>query len=88
MRELCNFADYFVICSGESDRQIKAIADEVEQTLKAEDVRALYRVGTIDSGWVILDYGGVIIHVFSPEQREYYQLEQAWSGARAVLRFQ
>ena len=56
--------------------------------MKAENVRPLYRVGALDSGWVILDYGEVIVHVFSPSEREYYQLEQAWSGAHTVLRIQ
>lgn len=86
LKGLTYIADYFVICSGTSDRQIQAITDEIEQRLKQED-RAipLHVEGTSDSGWVLLDYGGVIVHVFSPQEREYYKIEKIWSDATTVL---
>ncbi len=87
-KAVCSFADYFVICSGESEKQIQAIFDEIEQTLKKEGVLPLHREGTVNSGWLVLDYGDIVVHVFSPQEREYYQLEQLWSGANLVLRIQ
>ena len=87
-RAACSFADYFVICSGETGRQIKAIYDEVEHTLKKEGVSPHHREGALDSGWLLLDYGDVIIHIFASFEREYYQLDTLWSEASLVLRIQ
>ena len=86
--ELTTVADYFVICSGGSERQIGAIADGVVETLRAAGVRPLSREGTPESHWVLLDYGSVIVHVFTPPERDYYQLERHWSEAKTVLRVQ
>lgn len=86
--ETCTFADYFVLSNGESDRQINAIAEEIEKALKKEGVRPIHREGTADSGWVLLDYGDVIIHVFAPLERDLYKLEELWSTARTVVRIQ
>lgn len=87
LRGLTLIADYFVICSGASERQIKAITDDVEERLKSEDhIRPLHVEGTNDSGWVLMDYGGVIVHVFSPQERDYYRIERIWSDAPVVLR--
>ena len=88
VKETCTFADYFVLCNGESGRQINAIAEEVEKALKKEGVRPIHREGTADSGWVLLDYGDVIVHVFAPFERELYKLEELWSAARTVVRIQ
>jgi ribosome-associated protein len=86
--EVCSFADYFVICSGESSRQLHAIIDEVGHTLKKEGVLPHHFEGTADSGWLLLDFGDVTVHVFSPQERERYCLEDLWSSARTVLRIQ
>ncbi len=88
IRGICSFADYFVICSGESSRQINAIYDEIVHSLKEEDIIPRHREGTVDSGWLLLDYGDVIIHIFAPTEREYYQLDQLWSQANPVVRIQ
>jgi len=88
VRELCNFADYFVLSSAESGRQINAVAEEIEQVLKKENVRPIHREGTADSGWVLLDYGDVVIHTFAQEERQFYNLEEFWSGAKTILRMQ
>ncbi len=88
VRGVCSFADYFVICSGESDRQIKAIHEEVEHILKKEGVLPHHREGTVDSGWLLLDYGDVIVHIFAPPERDRYQLEELWSLAVPVVRIQ
>jgi ribosome-associated protein len=88
VREVCSFADYFVICSGDSERQIKAICDEVGHTLKKEGILPLHHEGTIDSGWLLLDFGDVIFHVFATLERDYYQLDGLWEQATPVIRIQ
>jgi ribosome-associated protein len=85
---VCSFADYFLICSGESSRQINAIIDEIRHVLKKEGILPHHYEGTQDSGWFLLDFGDITVHVFSPEERERYQLEELWSNARTVLRIQ
>ncbi len=87
-RGVCSFADYFVICSGESGRQIKAIYEEVEHVLKKEGVLPHHREGAPDSGWLLLDFSDVIVHIFAPFEREYYQLDELWSTATPVVRIQ
>ncbi len=87
-RGVCTFADYFVICSGDSGRQIKAIYEEVEHALKKEGILSHHCEGTLDSGWLLLDFGDVIVHVFAPFEREYYQLAELWSEAIPVVRIQ
>ena len=86
--ELTTLADAFVICSGGSERQVDAIADGISAALRDEGVKPIGREGTPASHWVLLDYGSVIVHVFTPPERDYYQLERHWSGARTVLRVQ
>lgn len=86
--ELTTLADAFVICSGGSERQIAAIADGIASGLRDEGVRPFGREGTPESHWVLLDFGSVIVHVFTPPERDYYQLERHWAGARTVLRVQ
>ena len=87
-KTVCSFADYFVICTGDNDRQIRAIYDEVAHTLKKEGVLPHHHEGVLDSGWLLLDYGDVIVHIFATFEREYYQLDKLWSEARLVLRLQ
>ena len=87
-RKACSFADYFVICSGEADRQIKAIREEVGHALKKEGILPLHYEGTIDSGWLLLDFGDVVVHIFAPSEREFYQLDKLWSQANLVVRIQ
>jgi ribosome-associated protein len=86
--ELTTLADAFVICSGGSERQIAAIADGILEVLRDEGTKPIGREGTPESHWVLLDYGSVIVHVFTPPERDYYQLERHWAGARTVLRVQ
>jgi ribosome-associated protein len=85
-REICGFADYFVICSGESSRQLNAIIDAISDTLKQDGIKPLHQEGTTDSGWILLDYGNIIVHVFSTLERDYYQLEQLWEKATTKVR--
>jgi ribosome-associated protein len=81
-------ADYFVISTGEVDRQIRAMADEVQKSLKADGVPASHIEGEPDSGWVLMDYGNVIVHLLSPRMRDFYRLEELWKDARVVVRIQ
>jgi ribosome-associated protein len=85
---LTTLADHFVICSGGSERQLDAIADGIVEALRGEGMRPIGREGTAASHWVLLDYGSVIVHVFTPPEREFYQLERHWSEAKTVLRVQ
>ena len=86
--ELTTLADAFVICSGGSERQISAIADGIVEGLQDERVKPIGREGTSESHWVLIDYGSVIVHVFTPPERDYYQLEKHWAGAKVILRVQ
>jgi ribosome-associated protein len=86
--ELTSMADYFVICSGGSERQLGAIGDGIAEKLREEGVRPIGREGGSNSHWTLLDFGSVIVHIFAPPEREYYQLERHWSKARTVLRVQ
>ena len=87
-RGVCSFADYFVLCNGDSQRQIQAIYDEVWQILKKEGILTHHREGTVNSGWLLLDFGNVIVHIFAPSEREYYQLDKLWSQATPIIRIQ
>ena len=85
---LTTIADYFVICSGGSERQLAAIADGILEALRAEKVRPIGREGQPASHWVLVDFGSVVVHIFTPPERDFYQLEKHWSEARTILRVQ
>ena len=87
-REICGFAEYFVICSAESSKQIQAVSDEIEAKLKKAGAKLLHSEGSMSSGWVLLDYVSLVVHIFSPEQRELYRLETLWNSANMVLHIQ
>jgi ribosome-associated protein len=76
--------DYFVICSGSSDRHVKTIVEEVEKALRELGERPIRREGVADARWVLLDYVDAVVHVFAQEEREYYDLERLWSDAPRV----
>jgi ribosome-associated protein len=86
MRNITLLADYYILCDGTSARQIRAICDELLEKLKWAGTRVAMAEGTPESGWVLIDFGSVIVHVFSPEQRAYYQLEELWQDAPIVVR--
>lgn len=91
IRRLSIIADYFIICTGDNERQLRAISrgitDGVEERF---DLSPLHRAGPEQeqAGWVLLDYGSVVVHVFSPQMREFYRLERLWSEAATLLRMQ
>jgi ribosome-associated protein len=85
LRGLTEVFDYFVVATGSSRRQLHAIADEIEKAVKAElHDRKRGGEGYEEGRWIVLDYGDVMVHLFAPEAREYWDLEQLWSGAQAV----
>lgn len=88
LRKVTDFADYFVLCSGETERQVNAIVDAIEEAVGREDSESPRREGDAGSGWVILDYGDVVVHVFAPEEREYYRLDRVWRDAAPVVQIQ
>jgi ribosome-associated protein len=85
---LTTMADYFVICSGGSERQLEAIATGVIGSLRDEKIKPIGREGTSASHWVLVDFGSVIVHIFTPPERDYYGLEKHWAEARTILRVQ
>jgi ribosome-associated protein len=88
IRDLTTIADYFVICTGNNPRQINAIADAIDEQLRERGARVLNREGIAETGWVLLDFGDIIVHIFGAKEREYYRLERLWSEAKTVVYLQ
>ena len=78
------FAEYFLVCSGRSQPQIKAIAEAVEERLDRAGMHVVHREGKSNAEWVLLDYGSLVVHVFSERAREYYDLERLWRNAERI----
>ncbi len=81
---LTTIADYFLICSGESTRQVKAIADAIEEALSKKRSFPSHIEGLKEAKWVLMDYGNLIVHIFDRETRHYYELERLWGDASLV----
>ena len=81
LRGICSFTDHFLIASAPSIRQVRAIAERIEERLLEERVRMLHREGDLEARWILLDYNDVIIHIFDEETRLYYDLEGLWADA-------
>jgi ribosome-associated protein len=89
MRQVSPIADFFIIVSGSSDRQLKAIVEHIGQTTKLQyDTRPWRLEGAASGGWVLMDYGDVVVHAFLPEKRTYYDLEGLWREAPVMVRIQ
>lgn len=88
MRGPYSFTDYFVILTAESSRQMQGLLEDMDQALDNAGMILHHKEGTTSGGWVLMDYGDLIIHVFAPEYREYYHLEQLWSHANVLFRIQ
>ena len=84
LREISSFTDYFVVCSGFSDRQVQAIADSIVIQLKEDGFAPISVEGYRDGRWVVVDFGDVVIHVFMDALRDYYDIEELWHDARRV----
>ena len=90
IQAIAAFADYFIICSGTSRRQLDALQSAIREELKKAGERILAKniEGEPDSGWILMDYNSVIVHLFDPEMRSFYRLEELWRNARIVARIQ
>jgi ribosome-associated protein len=88
IRELTDFTDYFVICSGTSDRMLKALADGVLERVRTVHGLKGHIEGLPQEGWLLIDYVDVVVHLFSPDRRDYYRLEELWGKGKILLRLQ
>ncbi len=84
MRDASSITDYFLICSGGSERQVRAIADAIDEQLEPSGIASLGVEGYREGHWILMDYGDVIVHVFSEETRDYYDLERLWANAPKI----
>jgi ribosome-associated protein len=82
------FTDYFIICSADSPRQMQAVRDEIVTSLKKIGTTLHHDEGDAATGWLLLDYGDIVIHIFGSREREFYQLDQLWADAATLLRIQ
>ena len=88
IHEIASFTDYFIICTGSSDRMIDSLADAVLETGKHKLDLPGKKEGQASGGWVIIDFGDIVVHLFSPDQRDYYRLEQLWEKGKMLLHLQ
>ena len=88
IHKIASFTDYFIICTGTSDRMIKSLAEAALGNInKISGINQKFR-GLPSSGWLVADLGDIVVHIFSPDQREYYQLEQLWENGKVLLHLQ
>ncbi len=80
IREISSIADYFIVCSGNSDRQVLTIAEHIIAQLKKEKVHSLGIEGLKEGRWVVIDYGGIVVHIFHESVREFYEFDDLWSS--------
>ncbi|MFL7893687.1 MAG: ribosome silencing factor [Anaerolineales bacterium] len=88
LHDVAIFADYFVICSGTSERMIGALADSAIDSIKKEFDLFPRVEGQPEDGWLLVDWGDIILHIFSPQRRDFYQLEELWSAGKVLLHVQ
>ena len=88
IQEIASFTSYFILCTGTSDRMLDALADVVLENTHTQYKIKGRREGSSQGGWLVLDYGSIVVHIFSPDQREYYRLEELWSKGKVLLHLQ
>lgn len=89
IRAVSLITDYFILCSGTSERQLQAIQEGIEEAAqKTSELRPWHIEGEAASGWILMDYGDIVVHIFAPRQRSYYDLESLWKEAHVMLRVQ
>ncbi len=86
LRGVCDFTDFFVLATGTSDRMLTSLAESTEEKSKADGAGNPFIEGLPLSGWMVMDYASVVVHLFSPEKRAYYQLEDLWKDCKILLR--
>jgi ribosome-associated protein len=84
VRESATFTDYFLLCSGTSDRQVSAVAGHIEESLRKDGVRPLGTEGMREGRWVLLDYDDFVVHVFLDSVRDFYQFDRLWGSAQEI----
>jgi ribosome-associated protein len=85
---VASFTDYFVLCTGTSDRMLDALADGMLEAVHEKHHKKGRKQGEAQDGWVVVDYVDVVVHLFSPDQRDYYDLEELWQDGKVLLRVQ
>jgi ribosome-associated protein len=88
LHEVTSFTDYFVICTGTSNRMLNALADAANEKTRTQHKKKGRLEGSPDAGWMVLDYGDVVVHIFDEELRGYYNLEELWKEGKILLRVQ
>ena len=86
MRKIVTFCDYFIVCSGTTDRHVKAIADGIDEGLRRIDQRIKHKQGLKDATWIVFDMGDIMVHVFQKQVRAFYNLEYLWRDAKVLPR--
>ena len=84
VRDLTSFTDYFVLCNGESDPQLRTISKYIEEKMSAMGIRPHHLEGKSEHGWILMDYDDFVVHIFSPEKRSFYDLERLWADALRI----
>ncbi len=88
LKDIASFTDYFVVCNGTSDRMLDALAKTVNEQMRSQYKKKGRVEGESRDGWLVVDYGDVVVHLFSPDQRAYYQLEELWNEGKVLVRLQ
>jgi ribosome-associated protein len=88
LKDIAGFTDYFVLCNGTSDRMLDALAKTVVDSMRKQYKKKARIEGEARGGWLVVDYGDVVLHLFSPDQRDYYKLEELWNEGKVLLRLQ
>jgi ribosome-associated protein len=88
LKDIAGFTDYFVLCNGTSDRMLDALAKTVVDDMRKQYKKKGRVEGEARGGWLVVDYGDVVLHLFSPDQRDYYKLEELWSEGKVLLKLQ
>jgi ribosome-associated protein len=88
INEIADFASFFIICNGTSARMLDSLANHVIDTVKSNIHHSPRKEGKPEDGWLVLDVGDVVLHLFTPDQREHYKLEELWSNGKVLLRVQ
>ncbi len=88
IKDIVSFTEYFVLCTGSSARMLEALADGLDENIRKQYQKKGRREGEARDGWLVVDYGEIVVHLFSPDQREYYQLEELWEEGKVLLRMQ